>query len=120
MTTHEVRIDPSHSMDGDFEVLGCPLCSGNYLHFDHVHIGGRPNEDGDFANVIVDAAGKVSAHVPEGEMAKPDFVNLRRHYISLVGDCEQCGGRFAYAFIQHKGQTMLQLIRPQWTSVAAG
>lgn len=114
MTIHHVAIDPEHGHDGNYEVLACPLCGGNYLHFDHAHIGGRPGEDGKFENVIVNAAGKVTQHAAPGEMASPDFHNLRRHYISLVADCEMCGERFAYAFIQHKGQTMLQLIRPEW------
>ena len=118
MNSHEVRIDPAHSNDGDFEILACPLCSGNNLHFDIVHFGGRPREDGEFVNVTVDANGKVTEHVSNSQMAKPNLDNMRRHYVSLLADCESCGERIAYAFVQHKGKTKLQLIRPQWRSVA--
>ena len=118
MNSHEVRIDPAHSNDGDFEILACPLCSGNNLHFDNVHFGGRPREDGEFVNVTVDATGRVTEHVRDSQMAKPNLDDMRRHYVSLLADCESCGERIAYAFVQHKGKTKLQLIRPQWRSVA--
>ncbi|MGE0309512.1 MAG: hypothetical protein AB7Q27_27555 [Acidimicrobiia bacterium] len=43
--------------------------------------------------------------------------DMRRHYISLVAWCETFHARFAYAFVQHKGHTKLQLIRPEWRTV---
>jgi hypothetical protein len=46
--------------------------------------------------------------------------DTRRHYMSLVADCETYGERFAYAFVQHKGHTKLQLIRPQWRALGNG
>ena len=119
MTSHEPRIDPAHRTDGDYEILLCPFCENNWVHFDEVHVGGRPKEDGDFVNVLVDSNGNVRQNLLDSEMAKPMLGEMRRHYLSIVGWCETCHARFAYAFVQHKGQTKLQLIRPQWRTATA-
>ena len=118
MNDHVLRTDPAHSTDGDFEILACPFCDNNWLHFDEVQVGGRPQEDGDFVNVSVDDGGHVRQKLLDSDMAKPTLGDMRRHYISLVAWCESCHARFAYTFVQHKGHTKMQLIRPQWRTVA--
>lgn len=120
MNSHEFRIDRAHSTDGDFEILACPLCDSNWLHFDEVHVGGRPQEHGEFVNVIVNDRGSVRERVRGGDMARPVLGDMNRHYLSLVAWCETCGERFAYAFVQHKGHTKLQLISPQWRPLTGG
>ena len=99
--------------DSDANLL-CPLCGGLYTHVDDVHIGGRPVEDGEWHNVHVDSQGRVREHLYEGEMATPPSFSPRRHYISLLGNCEECTGRFAIHFCQHKGFTITSVSRPAW------
>ena len=99
-------------------IMQCPLCSGSYTHVDDVQVGGRPVEDGPWKNVHVDSGGRVDQHVHSGDMASPPNLTPRRHYITLLGVCEQCSGRFAVHFCQHKGQTLVSVSRPAWVSVS--
>ena len=83
----------------------CPLCGDLYVHIDDTQIGGRPREDGPWRHVQVDDTGTVSHPLP-GKMAMPtQHGEMRRHFINLLGWCENCGGRFAIHFVQHKGTT---------------
>ncbi|MGE0309513.1 MAG: hypothetical protein AB7Q27_27560, partial [Acidimicrobiia bacterium] len=66
---HTVRIDSAHGEDGDFEILACPFCDGNWLHFDEVQVGGRSQEDAAFANVLVEDSGRVRQNLLDSEMA---------------------------------------------------
>ena len=102
----------------DHAIMLCPLCRGSYTHVDDVHIGGRPKEDGLWENVQVNSAGCVKKNVYDGEMASPPNLSLRRHYITLLGNCEECGGRFALHFTQHKGNTFVSASKPAWIQVS--
>lgn len=99
------------------DTLLCPLCGGHHTHVDDVHIGGRPSEDGAWENVHVDSAGRVRQHLFSSEMARPAMESPRRHYISLIGTCEECGGRFGISFCQHKGITIVSVSQPAWIDV---
>lgn len=102
----------------DQAVMLCPLCGGLHTHVDDVHIGGRPREDGVWVNVQVNSAGCVDESVYDGEMASPPNFSPRRHYMTLLGNCEECGGRFALHFTQHKGCTLVSVSRPAWIQVS--
>ena len=102
----------------DQATMLCPLCGAPYTHVDDVHIGGRPREDGPWENVQVNSAGRVDEKVHDGEMASPPSFSPRRHYITLLGNCEKCGGRFALHFTQHKGNTLVSVSKPAWIQVS--
>lgn len=94
--------------------LLCPLCGNDYVHIEDAYVAGRPREDGPVIQVHVDGGGRVFTG-DEVDLPIPDFG--RRQVLSLGGRCEGCGGRFAIEFKQHKGQTVLAVRRPVWTSV---
>lgn len=105
MTNLPIRLD-----DGQ---LACPLCQdfSNTTHVDRVYVSAR-KEDRDFNHITVDAVtGQLRTHEitpsPWGDMVKEG----RRHRISLVGDCEICGGWFALVFTQHKGTTFVEAVQ---------
>ncbi|WP_250442685.1 hypothetical protein [Actinotalea sp. C106] len=99
----------------DSDYLQCPLCADSYVHIEDVYVAGRPREDGPVVPVHVDSAGRV---LTGDEVDLPIPETGRRHVISLGGRCEGCGGRFTIEFKQHKGQTVLAVRRPVWTTIA--
>jgi hypothetical protein len=85
--------------------LLCPWCGGTYTHLDNVYVVGRPNgEDGPVVLARVDSGANLTH---EQAVPIPDFG--RRHVFSIVGWCEECDGRFAIEFMQHKGETQLAI-----------
>jgi hypothetical protein len=96
--------------------LVCPLCGDNYVHLDEAYVAGRAREDGPVTPAMINSDGHASSddsiQVP---MANNDAG--RRHTISLAGRCEGCSGRFAIAFKQHKGQTVVDVLRQDWTTL---
>ena len=110
MSNHTVPVDAGADA---YSVVLCPLCKSEWTHLDEVRVAGRPREDGDIFPVRVDAGG----HVTQGLGVVVPFGELglgRRHTISIVGWCEGCGERFAFAFQQHKGQTLLSTLAESW------
>lgn len=101
----------SHSL------LKCPLCGDIHVHIDDIGMAGRPLEDGDYRNVMVNSDGVVSTDVPQASMADPGPYQ-RRHHVSLHGWCETCGGAFAIVLAQHKGNTVVLVQKPGWTEVS--
>ena len=97
----------------DTELL-CPLCGGEWTHVDDIFMAGRPREDGPIVPVHVDSSGSVRNVT---EALSPVGNQGRRHSIALVGSCETCAGRFAVEFRQHKGQTLVSVMRQSWSSI---
>ena len=110
------------------DVLACPNCgeSGG-VHIDEVSMVGRPwGEDGPTSYAEMHANGNVystegparsgteidllmkSGSAPAGKLG-----NGRRHRTVLEVRCEQCDVVTAIVFTQHKGQTLVEAIRPR-------
>jgi hypothetical protein len=101
--------------ENQHHILLCPVCDGDYVHIDDVYVAGRPREDGELVPVSVDHRGQVR----EGTQAALQIPDAgRRHAFSLRGWCEICGGQFALEFKQHKGQTVVRAVVPNWTEIS--
>jgi hypothetical protein len=90
--------------DETFDLM-CPECGSDYIHIDEVHVAAQPNgEDTPTKKMVLSLTSN-----DESTSCKP-FVeqSTRRHYVSLVGWCENCGDNVALSFVQHKGRTTVQ------------
>lgn len=101
----------SISADG---ILACPQCGAETTHVDDAYLDGRPRDDGDHEPVHVDRKGRVST----GQPFPTEFEGGRRHAFTLVGWCEQCGGRFGIVWRQHKGATIVSVLNSAWVGNA--
>lgn len=95
-------------------IFRCPVCGDEWTHIDDVYVAGRPREDGEVVPVHVDSSGRVTQGLP---VSLPNTDVGRRHVITLAGWCESCGIHFGIEFKQHKGQTMVQVLRKAWQTV---
>lgn len=99
-------------------VAHCPLCGWPMTHVDEVIMAGRPREDGSFVFVHVDSDGKVTEGIDVEFDMDVDFLKSgRRHSIGLIGTCEECRGRFAIEFRQHKGETEVHAYESKWQTL---
>lgn len=89
-------------------ILLCPLCGFDHIHVDEVQISAR-EEDAEPDEITVHAiTGVVSTHCLD---PAPSAGSSRRHRISISGDCEGCGGKFALVFTQRKGMTYIEAVK---------
>lgn len=95
--------------------LLCPLCGGSYIHLNEAVVAGRPREDGPVIHASINANGEAST---DGDVNGAFEEPGRRHTFRLAGYCEQCGGRFAFQFQQHKGETLVSVLRDVWSPVS--
>lgn len=88
-------------------ILVCQKCGGWCTHADAALIGMRDSahgEDGDGSYVLVDNLGRI-----EVRSATDKELSGRRHSISLLIWCEECGARTEIRFVQHKGSTYVEV-----------
>ena len=92
--------------------LLCPWCRGVFTHHQRVAIHQRePFEDGDsHATVVATASdGDDLAGAPD----VPGNPSSRRNGITVDLYCELCAGWFALRIAQHKGQTIVDVMKTQ-------
>lgn len=87
--------------------MACPLCGGEYTHVEDVIMDGRSREDGPVTSTRVGPDGLVKGQAVSASGSG------RRHTITLLGNCELCGGSFLITFQQHKGQTLIGIARTE-------
>jgi hypothetical protein len=88
-------------------LLLCPICEYQFVHIDQVQIAAQPKgEDSPQEKSIVYLTSDNSDH-PSFSAPFADRCT-RRHYVSLIGWCENCGATFAVSFIQAKGWTFVE------------
>lgn len=92
----------TYHVDGS---MACPLCDGEYTHVEEVIMAGRSQEDGPVMSTHIGSDGLVRSQTVSASGSG------RRHTITLLGNCELCGGSFSIAFQQHKGQTLIGIAR---------
>lgn len=92
----------------EHSALCCPLCGDQWIHIDDTYVSGRDGEDEPVRRIRVGPDAKPEteplAHTPISDEG-------RRHVIALAGWCETCDRRFAWTFKQHKGQTIVEVVR---------
>lgn len=106
MVYMSIRIDTDNR---DVGTLACPHCDDEYIHIDGVQISAR-SEDVAPNEIAVNAiTGKIETHRSERAPWGRVFENGRRQRIVLTGWCEMCNVHFSIVFLQHKGQTFVEL-----------
>lgn len=89
--------------------IACPLCGFSCTHINRVEIAAR-SEDQIPSHIAVDATSgtiETRADPPVGSAVGEG----RRHRIALIGTCEGCPATFAIVFTQHKGDTLVEVVR---------
>jgi hypothetical protein len=107
---------PLHFSDEFDDSLACPICGFGYVHINQVMVAAR-REDERPTSILVDA---VTGYVARGSHtavpAGPTVGEGRRHRIALLGSCEE-GHEFAIVFTQHKGNTFVEVLAPEWRAL---
>lgn len=99
--------------------LTCPLCGNDYVHMDEVYMAGRAREDGPVIRSMINADGHAAHDDDSIQVPLRGGDTGRRHTISMTGWCEGCHGHFAIVFKQHKGQTIVDVLRQDWAPLDA-
>lgn len=93
-------------------VLRCPCCGWDCTHGDDVFVS---TASGDVTHLRAsgedDSAEVVEVYNRENPI--PDAG--RRHAIAIRFWCEECGCRFTLEFLQHKGETRVEVRTETWT-----
>lgn len=84
------------------DVLYCPYCNSENLRQMLVEVNWRVCEDGDGEKII---SSNGATHIYQVSNLN---IPGRRHYISILFDCENCQKTPVLGIVQHKGSTQVR------------
>lgn len=90
--------------------IACPLCGFACTHIDRVEIAARA-EDRPPTHITVNAVSGIIQTRADAPPVGPTVGEGRRHRIALIGECENGCHPFAIVFTQHKGDTLVEVVR---------
>lgn len=92
----------SSGAGGSWGALICPVCGDSNTHLNDVYVAGRNEEDGPVTQVRINSRAELHNETIPIEWG-------RRHSLGVGGYCENGGHRFVIEFMQHKGETLVEI-----------